>query len=748
MIIIKQNEITIPRGISPSFITDSSDINLQNKAVTISQNGVSTITADSPYDALSSLRITTDVHPEIKLENIVKTYTENGQYTITHSSKYDGIGNAVITIQVPEKEFHTQEKNDIINKNGEYSYTPDNSYDGLSKVTIKVNIPEKEIKLQDKTEQIISNGDYDFTYDETYDGLKSVHVDVNVPIPKYDSQVKDVSFSNNGSFTLKPDEGFDGISQANVTVNVPEKTFTTQEKTVPAEDLKSYTKDNILNVVPDSGIDGLSKVSITKVSFEGKEPINPSTKQQVISPSEGYQGFDVLTINAVDNTIDSNIQPDNIKKGVEILGVEGTYDNYVEPKLQEKTIDSSSLYVDTKDIVNVDITPDEGFDGLSKVSYKKLNLAKNRTTSVASLPASGTYTYFKPFDGFDGFLNFGFRINYQEPTIDPSTNSQTIDPSTGYACFKNVTVNPVKLAPNGIYGYHEVVTSNVGEREYLVIKPTGDNIGLTSVEIEKIALKDEDIITPTQETQTIVYKGEEDAKQYSGVKKITVNPIPNYSDYRLLKYIQSDGACAFVLDNDATRIFPDSYDNKSGFLYNHTNVEFNVDFTLVNANTTNIIYTWDSDDDMRFLIECNDDNDVWFYPTINSGFTNGFYLDHGINVNSRQTVQVKLKNLNYGEIYTSSYYIDSKTTPNSDDLVYGSYSDVIMLFAKYANKTFKYDNNAIKIHNVSCNIYDNDKLVKCNFIPVLYKDEAGFLETNSMTFCKNLGTGTPLYELL
>ena len=44
----------------------------------------------------------------------------------------------------------------------------------------------------------------------------------------------------------------------------------------------------------------------------------PSTSQQVIQPDTGYELASV-TVNAVDNTIDSNIQAGNIKSGVEIL---------------------------------------------------------------------------------------------------------------------------------------------------------------------------------------------------------------------------------------------------------------------------------------------------------------------------------------------------------------------------------------------------------------------------------------------
>ena len=111
MIILKNKNITIPRGISPSFVTTDREISLQKKSVTISKNGVSTITPDSGYDALSLVRVTTDVQATPKLQNIIKTYVENGNYRLAPGDTYDGIGNVSITIDVPEKIFKTQDKN-------------------------------------------------------------------------------------------------------------------------------------------------------------------------------------------------------------------------------------------------------------------------------------------------------------------------------------------------------------------------------------------------------------------------------------------------------------------------------------------------------------------------------------------------------------------------------------------------------------------------------------------------------------
>lgn len=66
---------------------------------------------------------------------------------------------------------------------------------------------------------------------------------------------------------------------------------------------------------------GLNGKIIGTMSNNGELSFVPSINQQLI-PS-GYTSGGI--IKAVDNTIDSNITPENIKKGVTILGVTGTY---------------------------------------------------------------------------------------------------------------------------------------------------------------------------------------------------------------------------------------------------------------------------------------------------------------------------------------------------------------------------------------------------------------------------------------
>lgn len=59
---------------------------------------------------------------------------------------------------------------------------------------------------------------------------------------------------------------------------------------------------------------------------EGEEiTVTPTTSKQVKTPSTGKNAITKCTINAVTAAIDSNIKAENIKSGVTILGVTGSY---------------------------------------------------------------------------------------------------------------------------------------------------------------------------------------------------------------------------------------------------------------------------------------------------------------------------------------------------------------------------------------------------------------------------------------
>lgn len=138
--------------------------------------------------------------------------------------------------------------------------------------------------------------------DEDLEGYSTVTVNVQ---PKLQSK----SVTVNG--TVKPDASYDGLSQ--VTVNVPPTTPKLQAKTATVNG----------EVTPDSGYDGLSKVTVnvpaTPTETKTVEP-NFASGNQTLTPTEG-KVFSSVTLTKPDTLL-----PENIKKGVTICGIEGTYE--------------------------------------------------------------------------------------------------------------------------------------------------------------------------------------------------------------------------------------------------------------------------------------------------------------------------------------------------------------------------------------------------------------------------------------
>ena len=73
-----------------------------------------------------------------------------------------------------------------------------------------------------------------------------------------------------------------------------------------------------------NGSIGYSTIELEPVTQE--KAVIPSTEAQTITYDDGYTGLSKVNVEAVTSDIDSNIQPENIASGVDILGVTGTFE--------------------------------------------------------------------------------------------------------------------------------------------------------------------------------------------------------------------------------------------------------------------------------------------------------------------------------------------------------------------------------------------------------------------------------------
>ena len=75
-----------------------------------------------------------------------------------------------------------------------------------------------------------------------------------------------------------------------------------------------------------SAIIAISAVAGGQIKKLTTKSVDPTTENKTYTPSSSYNGFSSFTVKAVTAAIDANITAGNIKDGVTILGVTGTYD--------------------------------------------------------------------------------------------------------------------------------------------------------------------------------------------------------------------------------------------------------------------------------------------------------------------------------------------------------------------------------------------------------------------------------------
>lgn len=187
------------------------------------------------------------------------------------------------------------------------------------------------------------------TIKDAKDNIKQALIDKGVipsgNITTYADAINSITIVNNQSKTVtqngtvRPDTGYTGLDA--VTVNVPLESLTIN----PSTTSQSITHNNhggynSITVNPvTSSIDSDIQANNIKlgcnilgvngnvVELNGEtRTINPSTSQQVITPTSGKNGITQVTVNAVTSSIDANIIASNIKKNVTILSVTGSYE--------------------------------------------------------------------------------------------------------------------------------------------------------------------------------------------------------------------------------------------------------------------------------------------------------------------------------------------------------------------------------------------------------------------------------------
>lgn len=198
--------------------------------------------------------------------------------------------------------------------------TPDTGYDGLSKVDVGA-IPD---------EYIVPSGTVSITENGTHDVREAESVNVNVDAPEIALQEKTVAPTTSAQ-TVTPDSGYDGLSK--VTVNaMPTATQATPSIEVSSGGLITAKATQTAGYVAEG-----TKQATKQLTVQGAQTITPGTADKTIAAGRYLTG--TQTIKG-----DANLLPANIKSGVSIFGVAGT--------LEEGsgggtgvTIETNTLYV-------------------------------------------------------------------------------------------------------------------------------------------------------------------------------------------------------------------------------------------------------------------------------------------------------------------------------------------------------------------------------------------------------------------
>ena len=274
--------------------------------------------------------------------------------------------------------------------------TPDSAYGGLSQVTVNP-IPSN---------YIIPSGILTITANDYYDVTAYNEVEVNVPTGSEISlQAKTNINPTTSSQTITADSGYNGLSS--VQINAMPSGSVTSPATISGTSASVSTGTNTLtlsktiSVTPNvttagyinAGTAGNSAVSLTaSITTKAAATITPTTTNQTIASGTYLTG--TQTIKG-----DSNLVAANIKKGISIFNVAGSY----EPagvSLQEKTGITPTETSQT-------ITADSGYDGLSSVQINAIS-----STYVGSdIPRRTQNDLY-----FDGRMELVIPDGYYEPT--------------------------------------------------------------------------------------------------------------------------------------------------------------------------------------------------------------------------------------------------------------------------------------------------------------------------------------------
>ena len=275
-----------------------------------------------------------------------------------------------------------------------------------------------------------------------------------------------------------------------------------QERALNNKDKLITTNGIYIAEAPYSGFNKV-EVAIPEPQYSPLN-INPSISTQTFTVQDIYHGYSPITVNPVTSSIDNNIKPENIKKGITILGVTGniefiTEELTVTPTRRKQTKTPSSdgyskvvINAVTSDI-DGNILPENIVSGIEILGVAGTATVSKETTR--NIERNGVY---EPPAGYTGFssVEVNVELDLERLVVNPTTSRQTFTSQDEYHGYTPVIVNAVTSD----------IDSNIQEgnikQGITILGVSGTCVELNAQQLE-VSLTSEDVIVTASNGSSI-----------------------------------------------------------------------------------------------------------------------------------------------------------------------------------------------------------------------------------------------------
>lgn len=150
------------------------------------------------------------------------------------------------------------------------------------------------------------------------------------------------------------------------------------------------------NIQPSNIKEGATILGVSGSVVESNETtlnVTPTTSAQTLSPTSPYTGFDEVNVSAVTSSIDANIQPENIRENVTILGTTGTAyvpEYFVDFSVSRETLTKKAKMINLSGVTAIGTRALlSEYNGLAFPAHTHIDMS-----SITNISNSGCYGMF------------------------------------------------------------------------------------------------------------------------------------------------------------------------------------------------------------------------------------------------------------------------------------------------------------------------------------------------------------------